>query len=170
MAKWEKAGQPEFVFAHIGPSWIDFVEWGIENSEKPWMTVRSPIHTWGTQWANLEGSLKASNFFHKDKLGQMRGQYETQRMLVKKYPDLYIHKVEGDINELGEYLGLDLPEDSERFSRPTRMKEAIRDKDTKTMNELCGDTDFFTCFRDNLTPDIREFYENLGYDIWWTNG
>ena len=165
--KWEQAGKPEFVFAHVGAKWIDFVEHGIENSEKPWMTIRSPIHTWGTQWKNMEKVLYRGKFGWQEKLGQLREQYETQMMLLEKYPDLYVHPVESDLKGLGEYLGLDLPTDNNTFSRNSPMKAALREKDVEQINKLCHDTDFFECFRDSITPDIKDFYEGYGYDIWW---
>lgn len=167
LKKWEQAKQPEFVFAHVGDSWIDFVCWGIENSDKPWMTVRSPIHTWGTQWKNMEPTLKAGRYGWQEKLGQLRCQYETQMELCEKYPDLYIHPVESDLDNLGDYLGLELPADNQTYTRSSPMKDAIRKQDVVAIDKLCNDTDFFRCFRDNITPDIADFYEDLGYDIWW---
>lgn len=168
MQKWERTEKPEFVFAHVGRSWIDFVRWGIENSEKPWMTIRSPIGTWGTHWKNTESELYNERYGWKEKLGQLREQYQTQMQLVEDYPDLYVHPVESDISDLGNYLGLDLPTDNNTYSRSSPMKHAIRMRDVETMDKLCNDTDYFRCFRDNLTPDIKDFYEGYGYDIWWT--
>lgn len=165
---YENAGEPKFIFCHVGRYWQDMVRYGIENSEKPWMTIRSPIHTWGTQWKNVEKNLYDGTFGWQEKLGQMRSQYEFQQELIRDYPDLYVHPVEGDINKLGEHLGLRLSSDNRTFSRQSPMKTALREKDTETMNRLCNDTDFFECFRDYITPDIRDFYEGYGYEIWWT--
>ena len=131
------------------------------------MTTRSPIHTWGTHWGTVADPLaKGEDYAWKRKLGRIRGQYEAQLRLAEKAP--FIHKVEGDIDNLGEFLGLDLPKDNNTFSRPTPMKEALRNKDVEAIEKLCYGTDFFTCFRDSITPDIKDFYEDLGYDIWWT--
>lgn len=166
--KWEEAEYPKFVFAHVGESWLDFVRYGIENSEKPWMTIRSPIHTWGTHWKNQEPQLANGKFGWQEKLGQLRRQYEIQMQLIEDYPSLYVHPVESDLSALGEYLELDLPTDNETYSRMSPMKDAIRTHNTEEMNRLCNGTDFFECFRDSITPDIKDFYEGYGYDIWWT--
>src|SRR5210317_1260562 len=64
---WEKAENPTFVFCHVGSKWIDTVHWGIENSEKPWMTIRSPIHTWGTQWYNQKSTLTKGTWGWQEK-------------------------------------------------------------------------------------------------------
>ena len=165
---WEKAENPTFVFCHVGRKWIDTVHWGIENSEKHWMTIRSPIHTWGTHWYNMEATLWRNKYGWQEKLGQMREQYTAQQQLVEDYPDLHIHVVENEVSYLGEYLELDLQPEAKTFSRPSRMKRAIQEHDIETMQKLCNDTDFFEAFRDNITPDIKDFYEGHGYDIWWT--
>lgn len=171
MRKWEKADKPQFVFAHVGRKWLDFVRWGIEHSDHCWTTVRSPIHTWGTHWGNVHDSLQSnSDAIWKDQLGKIRGQYETLIQLVDEYPDLYIHPVEDPITDLGDYLGLELTPNHKTFSRNTEMKDALRRRDLHKINELCYGTDFFECFRDSITPDIKDFYERLGYDIWWTDG
>jgi len=166
--QYKNAGEPAFVFAHVGARWIDFVKYGIENSEKPWMTVRSPIHTWGTQWKNMESPIASGNqYAWKEKLGQMRQQYMTQRELLEEYPDLYIHKVEDGLDGLSEYLGLDLKEHERTFTRESPMKQALKHKDLSRMELLCQQTDFFKGFQQGITPELREFYENLGYEIWW---
>lgn len=166
--KWQDAGEPEFVFCHVGRKWIDMVHHGLNNSEKPWMTIRSPIHTWGTHWKNFADVLEKGRYGWQEKLGQVRSMYEAQMELLDQYPDLYVHRVEDDINGLGDYLGLQLGTDSFRYSRPSPMKTAIAKHDTEEMNSLCNNTDFFECFRDSITPDIKDFYEGFGYEIWWT--
>jgi len=168
MKKWEQADKPVFVFAHVGQNWMDFVEWGIENSDHAWMTIRSPIHTWGTHWGHIHMMLDPDRNDWKWVLGKMRGQWEAQLELLQKYRDLHIHPVEGDIRDLGEHLGLDLNPEQNTYSKTTEMKTALRDRDVDKINELCNGTDFFECFRDYITPDIRELYEACGYEIWWT--
>ena len=101
-------------------------------------------------------------------LGKMRGQYEAQLALLEKYPDLYLHPVEGDIEGLGDHLDLELSPDQRTYSKMTAMKTALREKDVDKVNRLCNGTDFFECFRDSITPDIRDLYESHGYEIWWT--
>ena len=168
MKKWEEANKPVFVFAHVGQNWMDFVEWGIDNAEKSWMTIRSPIGTWSTHWGHVQLCLATDRHDWKAILGKMRGQWEAQLWLLDKYPDLHIHPVESDIDDLGEYLGLDLSPDQNRYSKTTAMKAALRERDVEKINALCHGTDFFECFRDSITPDIRDLYEKHGYDIWWT--
>jgi len=161
--------EPEMVFCHIGPRWVEFLEEHIEHSTKVWMTVRSPIGTWGTQWKGAHKSFDESGFTWKRKLGQLRGQWETQMQIASQFP--HIHRVDLDpMSKLGDYVGLTLSEDNQTFSTFTPMKTAIADRDTKTIAKLCEGTDFWECFVEYITPDIADFYEDLGYDIWWKNG
>ncbi len=159
----------DMVFCHIGPGWVKYLEDCIENSENSWMTVRSPIGTWGTQWKGAHKTFHTTDYFWKKKLGQLRGQYETQMKLA---PSLdYIHRVDLDpMSKLGKFVGLDLDENNNMFSTPTPMKAAIASRDVDKIAYLCKGTDFWECFRDSITPDIAEFYKDLGYDIWWNNG
>jgi len=159
----------DMVFCHIGPNWVDYLEECIENSDKSWMTVRSPIGTWGTQWKGAHRTFHNTDYFWKSKLGQLRGQWETQMKLAPSFD--YIHRVEKDpMSELGQFVGLVLDPNNERFSVHTSMKDAIREKNTEQIAELCEGTEFWTCFQESITPDIANFYEDLGYDIWWKNG
>lgn len=158
--------EPEMVFCHIGPRWVEFLEEHIENSSKAWMTVRSPIGTWGTQWKGAHKTFHETDYYWKKKLGQLRSQWETQMRLASSFS--YIHRVELDpMSRLGEFVELDLDDDNERFSVYTPMKDAIKDKDINRIADMCQGTEFWTCFVESITPDIAEFYENLGYDIWW---
>lgn len=159
----------KFVFCHIGQRWADWIETINDQPHiKTWITVRSPIHTWGTHW----GHLADSSFDHQgvyEKLGQMRSQYEALLQLAPKVG--HIHRVDLDnIQDLGDYLGLELEEHNQTFTKTTPMKEALRNKDVAKIEELCKGTEFYTAFRDYTTPDIKDFFEELGYDIWWYNG
>jgi len=156
----------DMVFCHIGPNWIPYLEECIANSEKAWMTVRDPIATWGTHYYTSRDTFSKSSYHYKNKLGQMRGQFETQLLLAPSFD--HIHRVDMDkMSTLGEFVGLELEEDNERFSRYSPMKDAIENQDIKQIARLCRDTEFWTCFQQSITPDIADFYEGLGYDIWW---
>lgn len=80
----------------------------------------------------------------------------------------HIHRVEDPIQNLGEYLGLELEPHDQTFSNDSPVKQALRERDDEKLEELCGE--FYTTFRDYTTPEIQDFFEDLGYDIWWTNG
>lgn len=163
-----KQENQKFIFCHIGQRWGDWINTMCDLPHiKTWITVRSPIHTWGTHW----GHLADSSFEHQavyEKLGQMRSQYEALIELAPKVG--YIHRVEDDIQNLGDYLGLELEEHNQTFTKTTPMKKALREMDVAKMEELCKGTEFYSAFRDYTTPDIKDFFEDLGYDIWWYNG
>jgi len=164
-----KSQWTDFVFCHIGPDWIPYLEECIENSEKSWMTVRDPIGTWCTQYRNVEPTMHETDYYYKQKLGQLRGQYETQLQIASQFE--HIHRVDIDsMSTLGQFVGLDLEQDNNTFSVWTPMKEAVKNRDIEQIEKLCEGTEFWTCFVESITPDIAEFYENLGYDIWWANG
>ncbi len=159
----------DFVFCHIGPNWIPYLEDCIEHSELSWMTVRNPIGTWGTAYRSAAPTMHNTDYHYKKKLGQLRGQYETQMQLASTFD--YIHRVDIDsMSRLGNFVGLDLEEDNNTFSIWTPMKDAINDRNIKQIEKLCEGTEFWTCFVESITPDIANFYEDLGYDIWWTDG
>lgn len=161
----------DFIFCHVGMEPIEFINLVVQEPHiKTWITVRSPIHTWGTHWKNASvgwpnGHIQTSF----DKLGQLRGQYQT---LMDLAPDVgYIHRIEDPLDGLAEYLGLDLEPHEKTFSQPSPMKQAIADKDLDKIEQLCeGCPEFWTAFRDNITPDFMDFFEGMGYDIWWYNG
>lgn len=159
----------DMVFCHIGPNWVPYLEDCVENSELAWMTVRDPIATWGTHYYTVKDTFKLGDYAYKNKLSRMRGQYETQMSIAHQFD--HIHRVDMDsMASLGEFVGLDLDQDNDRFSRYSPMKDAIRDKNTKEIARLCEGTEFWTCFVESITPDIADFYTDIGYDIWWNNG
>jgi len=158
----------DMVFCHIGPNWVEYLQECIENSEKSWMTIRDPLGTWGTQWKGAHKTFSENDYFWKRKLGQMRGQWETQLLLAPSFG--HIHRVDKDkMASLGEFVGLDLDEKNQTFSVHTPMKDAIRDKDSDRIAELCEGTEFWTCFVESISPDIADFYTQQGYDLWWLN-
>jgi len=161
----------KFVFCHIGQRWGEWIETICEQPHiKTWITVRSPIHTWGTHFGHILNHNEQQRIQPVyEKLGQMREQYIALMELAPKVG--YIHRVDmDDLSGLSEYLGLDLKEHDQQFSNTTPMKQALRERDLNKMQELCKGTEFFSAFRDYTTPDIKDFFEELGYDIWWYNG
>jgi len=159
-----------FMFCHIGPRWEEFVEMVAEQPHiKTWITVRSPIHTWGTHYGHIMDHMQESPRAVYEQLGQMREQYMALMNVYDKVG--YIHRVDIDpLENLGNYLGIKLEEHDNRYSKSTPMKQALRERDLDKMEELCEGTEFYKAFRDYTTPDIKEFFEDLGYDIWWYNG
>lgn len=164
----------QFMFCHIGPKWQDWIEQvAAEPHIKTWITVREPIGTWSTHWGHIweaeqnEGKVDYRALY--DKLGQLRGQYETLRELLPKVD--YVHRVDEDpISSLGDCLGLELKEHDNTFSRPTPMKRALLERDLSKIEGMCQGHDFWKAFHDYLTPDFKDLWEDLGYDIWWYNG
>jgi len=166
----EKRGdQQKFIFCHIGQRWGEWIENICEQPHiKTWITVRSPIHTWGTHYGHIMDHMHESPRAVYEKLGQMREQYIALMELAPKVG--YIHRVDiDDLSQLGDYLGLELKEHDKQFSNMTPMKQALKERDLYKMEELCEGTDFYKAFRDYTTPDIKDFFEELGYDIWWYN-
>jgi methionine synthase II (cobalamin-independent) len=167
----EKQENQKFIFCHIGQRWQDWIDY-ISTEEphiKTWITVRSPILTWSTHWRHaLDNNFEINSAYQK--LGQMRAQYIALEEVAPKVG--HIHRVDmDDLSNLGEYLGLDLKEHDRMFSRQApEMKKALANKDPEELDRLCRGTEFFSAFRDYTTPDIRPFFEELGYDIWWANG
>ena len=161
--------QQKFVFCHIGQRWQDWIEQIIaEPHIKTWITVRSPIHTWGTHWGHIYEKIDKVQPVY-EKLGQMREQYMA---LMEVAPQVdYIHRVDmDDLSQLGDFLSLELKEHDRTFSKTTPMKQALKDRDTEKMASLCANSEFWRAFHDYTTPDIKDFFEDLGYDIWWYNG
>ena len=158
------------MFCHLGQNWEDWIDSVLEQDHiKTWITVRSPIHTWGTHYGHLYAGRSDNNLAAYEKLGQLRGQYETLQKFAPRVG--YIHRVEMDpLSKLGDYLGLELKEHNKTFSNPTPMKEALMNKDLPKIEQLAEGTEFYTAFRDYTTPEFKDFFEDLGYDIWWTNG
>ena len=159
----------DLVFCHIGPNWIPYLEECVDRSEKAWMTVRSPIHTWGTHYRGVMATMHDTDYHYKNKLGQLRGQYETQMQLASQFD--HIHKVDLDsMSTLGDFVGLELSSDNDTHSVGSPMKDAIAERDIGRIEALCKGTDFWTCFLESITPDIFDFYCDLGYDMWWAYG
>lgn len=165
----------EFLFCHLGQRWDDWIKMVVEQEHiKKWITVRCPINTWGTHYGHVWTNWKngSPNYLQSayEKLGQLRSQYDT---LLEFAPRVeYIHRVDEDpLSHLGGYLGLELEEHDQTFSNPSPMKRALMERDLDKIEELCEFCpEFWYCFRDYVTQDFAPFFENLGYDIWWTNG
>lgn len=160
------------LFCHLGQRWDDWVQDCIEQPQiKTWITVRSPIHTWGTHFKALLDARDSNMTYQPayEKLGNMRAAYES---LIKFAPQVgYVHRVEDSLDGLSEYLGIELQEHDVTFSNPSPMKKALQERDVEMVEQLSSFCpDYWAAFRDYMTPDYREFFENLGYDIWWNNG
>lgn len=163
----------DFIFCHIGQRWDDFIDQVVsEEHIKTWVTVREPINTWGTHWGHLHRHQNANGDIdfqaQYEKLGQLRGQYATLQSVLPKVG--YVHRIEDGLSGLSEYLGLDLKEHERTFSQSTPMKKALWERDIETIERLTEGHDFWRAFRDHITPDYKDFWESLGYDIWWYNG
>lgn len=156
------------LFCHIGEGWEPWINEVLDQEHiKSWVTVRSPIHTWGTNWG-VAFNKPTETRFKYEKLGQLRDGYETLMRIAPRVD--YIHRVEDPLVGLEGFLGFELNQHEQTYSTPSPMKTAIKNKDIKAIEQLCEGTDFWKAFHDYITPDIREFYEQLGYDIWWYNG
>ena len=155
----------DFIFCHVGQRWDDFIDLVLSHEHiKTWVTVREPISTWGTHFANISDTNNMRSFY--EVLGQLRGQYETLSVLKDKVG--YIHRIEDPISGLGEYLELPLKEHTTTFSRGmSPVKAAIQNRDLDALEELSSGHDFWRAFRDFITPDYRELWESLGYEVWW---
>ena len=161
----------KFIFCHLGQRWDDFIQAVIDEEQiKTWITVREPIGTWGTHWGHLSKDLQSANpQTAYEKLGQIRTQYDTLRQFVDKVD--YVHRVDLDpLSKLGDFLGLELEEHDQTFSNPTPMKKALIERDLNKIEEMCKGHDFWRAFHDYITPDFKDIFEDLGYDIWWYNG
>lgn len=157
-----------FIFCHIGPKWEEWITQLCRADHiKTWTTVREPIMTWSTHWGHIEKNLETPLHVYQ-KLGQMRCQWESLMRMKDEFQ--YIHRVEDPLDGLSEFLGLELEPHEQKFSRPTQIKQALWERDTDKIASLCEGTEFWKAFHDYITPDIAEFYEDLGYDIWWYNG
>lgn len=161
----------KFVFCHLGQRWDDFIQAVVDEDHiKTWITVREPIGTWGTHWGHLQQDLKGENYQATyEKLGQLRGQYQTLREFLPQVD--YVHRVDLDpLSKLGDFLGLELEEHDQTFSNPTPMKKALIERDLSAIEGMCQGHDFWRAFHDYITPDFKDIFEDLGYDIWWYNG
>ena len=161
---------PSTLFCHIGDRYKEWIKQIAEQEHiKSWVTVRSPILTWCTHWGFLEGNLHRPVKVY-EKLGNMRQQYESLIELVPNHIEK-VYRVDMDpIEDLGDYLGLELQAHKEFFSRPSEMKQAVANRDIEKMEWLCRGTEFWRAFHDYTTPNMAEFFSDLGYDIWWYDG
>lgn len=180
-----KQGRPRGPRANVSIAGPEGLMWGhwLQRNKSPhrfenvtkdqtFAVVRDPAASICTHFGEfwIEPEYRDDMWLHRlgEKKGNLIGQYETQLM----YADTvgYWHRVEDPLDGLAAWTGVELKPGAPSHSKPTPLKQAVKDKDVETIRKLMEPSDFWDWFVTDITPMIEDFYSDLGYDIWWKNG
>ena len=135
------------------------------------VVTRDPIMTWATFFHDAsvheyEGWDKAR--IAGNLMSNLISYYVRQNALAAYY-DLPAFRADKDsIETLGKFVGVPLAQPGDTFGHEYDFKDAVRARDIEAIKEICRDTLYFERFMMELTPLIKDYYESIGYDIWWT--
>lgn len=110
--------------------------------------LREPIGTWGTYFARKQFSTE-----------QLRDHYRYLMELVRENPDFRVHRVEDGLDVYG------VKPISDKSSLSTPLRDAIRRRDVRRIKKIGGND--FEYFCNEVCPEIRDFFEEYGYEFWW---
>jgi len=147
------------------------IQMALQVVKRPFVVTRDPIMTWASHFndASLheyEGWDKARIAGHV--MSNLISYYVRQGGLVPYYKLPAFRADKDTVVALGKFLDLPLFAPGQKFANEYDLKEAVIAKDVPRIKEICKDTLYWERFVVELTPMIREYYESIGYDIWWT--
>ena len=162
-------GKPDLVWCHPSHAPADMIEWMAEHCKRSYIVIRDPIKTWATNWVDWEGRNRPDASKNKMAIShqiQIGPSWEYQNGFVKRW-NPHIHRVEDPIVDFGKWAGFEVQEEGERYSTPSKMKQAVEEKDIDRIEYLCRGTGYWKWFVEEATPIFADLYEEQGYDLWW---
>jgi hypothetical protein len=163
-------GKPDLVYGHPSHTPLERLEKYANLVENRYIVIRDPIKTWATNYVDWREERRTNVSRNKMALShqqQIGPSWEYQNTFVDRY-DPYIHRVDKDgIEKFAEWAGIEAVP-GKRYSTPSRMKDAVEQRDMDMILYLCEGTDYWKWFVEEATPIFADFYEQQGYDLWWT--
>ena len=164
-------GQPDLVWGHYSHAPEGYPKVFAELADKHLIVCRDPVKTWATNhvdWRDKDRPDSSKNKMAISHQQQILPCWEWQNEFNKEYSP-YIHRVDKDtLDGLGEWAEVNFIDDkAQRYSTPSRMKEAVKAKDVDKIKWLCEGTNYWNWFKEEATPVFADFYEKQGYDLWW---
>jgi hypothetical protein len=156
-----------FVWGHYSHTPAGILTQMQELCDYTMITVRDPIKVWASNYVDWRDTRPASS---RDKMALSHQMQLGPCWLYQNEIEYdYCHRVDMDpIEWLGGWASTNLVPGPRHASPPSRMKQAVEERDIDKIEWLCEGTQYWNWFKNEATPVFEELYTELCYDLWWT--